>query len=92
MRPQLKSVKRATALPGTVLKAALLFLGPRNTWVRFGSIKHRVSCNTVVYRAEPSKKNHQHSILALVSGTSRHPVETPQATGPKDWPGRSYSF
>ncbi len=56
------------APPGTTV--FLLELTPQ-IWVRFGSNKRRIPYNTVVYRAGLSKKNHPHSILALVSGTSR---------------------
>ena len=45
----------------------MLPFGPIDkTWVRFESITRQISYNTVLHRAEPSKKNHQHSILMLV--------------------------
>ena len=40
------------------------------TWVQFGSITCRIPCTIVLQGAGPSKTNHQHSILVLVSGTS----------------------
>src|SRR5712692_8514346 len=49
------------------------------TWVRFGSIKRRIPYKTVVYHAGLSKKNHQHSILALVSGTRGRRFKSSQA-------------
>ncbi len=57
-----------------ILQTALPKLFPfgwvqEKTWVRFESIKRQTPYKTVVQGARLSKKNHQHNILALVSGT-----------------------
>ncbi len=41
-----------------------------STWIQFGSVKRRMPYKTVLHGAAVNKMNHQHSVLALVSGTS----------------------